>query len=347
MPACRSKSCGPAHYALCASLDDIVQNSPWGSHGAWAANSLVATFHQRVEGGEGFFDLLAQMRQYPGKFLQVLELMYLCMSLGYMGEFRVRPRGPAELDKLREEVYELILRQRQQPAEPELVAALARRLGPVSAGARRGAGLGRGQRGLGRDRRPVRLVLQRAERTIRRAVRGMLAAPLSHMPKIARVAPVQPPPPPPPAAEPTSLDKLRTFLKPEIDEGLVKVLGTPSTPIVRIRNGGLFASGSATVQQRFHPLLERIGAALKQEPGKVQVIGYTDNQPIRTVRFPSNFQLSTARAEAARVIIAQTIGDASRMTAEGRADADPIASNATREGREENRRIEVVLHRAG
>jgi type VI secretion system protein ImpK len=63
------------------------------------------------------------------------------------------------------------------------------------------------------------------------------------------------------------------------------------------------------------------------------------------VQFPSNFQLSAARAQAASSAIARTIGDAGRLRAEGRADADAIASNATAEGREQNRRIEVVLHR--
>jgi type VI secretion system protein ImpK len=77
----------------------------------------------------------------------------------------------------------------------------------------------------------------------------------------------------------------------------------------------------------------------------VQVIGYTDNQPIHTVQFPSNYQLSKSRAEAARDIIVRALGDPPRVTAEGRADADPIASNATAAGREQNRRIEVVLRR--
>ncbi|HEX4172448.1 MAG TPA: type IVB secretion system protein IcmH/DotU, partial [Acetobacteraceae bacterium] len=71
----------PAHYALCASLDDVVLNTPWGSSGAWAARSLVSTFHQEVRSGERFFDLLRQMCQTPGTFLPVIELMYLCMSL--------------------------------------------------------------------------------------------------------------------------------------------------------------------------------------------------------------------------------------------------------------------------
>jgi type VI secretion system protein ImpK len=65
----------PAHYALCASLDDVVLNTPWGSTGVWDARSLVSTFHQEVRSGERFFDLLTQMRQNPGRFLPVIELM--------------------------------------------------------------------------------------------------------------------------------------------------------------------------------------------------------------------------------------------------------------------------------
>jgi type VI secretion system protein ImpK len=118
-------------------------------------------------------------------------------------------------------------------------------------------------------------------------------------------------------------------------------------PVVRIRNRGLFASGSAAVTAKFDPLLQRIGQALGEERGAVQVIGYTDNQPIRSVQFPSNFQLSAARAKAAAAIIGKGIGSPSRISTEGRADADSIATNTTTEGREENRRIEVVLRREG
>jgi type VI secretion system protein ImpK len=169
-----------------------------------------------------------------------------------------------------------------------------------------------------------------------------LAAPLAHMPQITRAAPTRPPTAPPSAADP-----LYVFLKPEIDQGLVTVLGNHAMPIVRIRNAGMFASGSATVARSYDGLLERIGEALKAEKGPVTVNGYTDNQPIHTVRFPSNFQLSTARAEAARAVIVRALGQPDRVTAQGHADADPVASNASAEGRDQNRRIEVVLQRQG
>jgi type VI secretion system protein ImpK len=177
----------------------------------------------------------------------------------------------------------------------------------------------------------------------------MRDVPPTQMPTITRTPIVepQPAPTPLPPPEPTALDKLRAFLKPEIEQGLVEVIGTAAQPLVRITGRGMFASGSATVQPTFKPLLDRIGLALKEEAGPVKVIGYTDDQPIRTIAFPSNVQLSTARAQAASALLATSIGDASRLSAEGRADADPIAPNSTPEGRERNRRIEIVLTRQG
>jgi type VI secretion system protein ImpK len=125
------------------------------------------------------------------------------------------------------------------------------------------------------------------------------------------------------------------------------VLGDENTPIVRIKGKGMFALGNATLEPKYLGILGRIGEALKQEVGPVFVYGYTDNQPIHTVRFPSNYELSAARAGAAKDVIAKALGDPQRIRAEGRADADPVAPNATPEGRDENRRIEVVLRRQG
>jgi type VI secretion system protein ImpK len=170
----------------------------------------------------------------------------------------------------------------------------------------------------------------------------MLNLPPARMPQLARAAPVEPPAVhvPPPVADP-----LCTLLQPEVDQGLVTVICNPTTPIVRIHNRGMFAPGSAAIDPHFIPVIERVGQALSAERGQVQVIGYTDNQPIHNLRFPSNFQLSVARAEAAKQILGNRFADASRLSAEGRGEADPIATNSTPDGREQNRRIEIVLHR--
>lgn len=339
----------PAHYALCASLDDVVLNTPWGNSGTWSQRSLVSTFHQEVRSGERFFDLLKQMCGNPGRFLPVVKLMYLCMSLGFVGQYRLSRRGGGEISRIREETYAVIARQ-QKPAEADLAPHTkgvnapyrpARFVVPVWVVAAAGLGV------VGALFLWFFINLNAQSDTVYARLQN---APPDRMPTITRAPLVEPAPAaatPLPPPEPTALDKLRQFLKPEIDQGLVEVLGTPAQPLVRITGRGMFGSGSATLTPSFKPLVERIGLALKEENGPVKVIGYTDNEPIRTVAFPSNFQLSTARAQAAAAVIAGSIGDPKRITVEGRADADPIASNATAEGRERNRRIEVVLNRQG
>ncbi len=332
----------PAHYALCASLDDVVLATPWGSQGAWNTRSLISSFHQEVRSGERFFDLLGQVKQNPGLMLPVLELMYLCLSLGFMGRYRLSPRGPAEIDRLREELYGIIARQRTEAA-----GELSPRWRGVNAAYR-----------PARARLPLWVAVVAVlavlggmfvwfSRTLNAGsdalFTAMMAAPPATMPAITRAAPVVAPPPPPPALVPTALDSLRGFLAPEIARHQVEVLGTPSTPIIRINNNNLFASGSATLEAASRPLLARVGAALNTETGKVLVVGYTDDQPIHTVQFPSNYQLSKARADAALAVLARSVKTPARLQAEGRASADPVASNATAAGRAQNRRIEIVL----
>jgi len=334
----------PAHYALCASLDDVVLATPWGSQGAWAARSMVSTFHQEVRSGERFFDVLAQLRQNPGNFLPVLELMYFCLSLGYMGRYRLSPRGPAEIDKLREDTYAVIRRQR-----PAGEAALSPHWQGVDAPYRAkrfsvpvwlSGVVALGALGLIFGTCLFSLA-QKSDAQFQAAV----TAPPATMPNIVRAQSVVAPAEPAPSG-PTILDRLNGFLSPEIAAGKVSVLGTVSTPIVRINNQGLFGSGSAVVEDDDVPLLQKIGTALGRETGTVVVTGYSDNQPIHTLQFPSNFELSTARAQAAAAIMDQTIGDESRISAKGMGDAQPVASNDTAAGRAQNRRIEIVLNHA-
>jgi len=327
-----------SHYVLCATVDDVVQNTPWGSRGPWADASLVATFHQEVRSGNRFFELLTRLSQAPGKFLPVIELMYICMSLGMQGRYRLSPRGPAELDRVREETYLIILRQRGA-ADPELSVHWRGVLAPY------------------RDRKtqlPVWLAALAALGLLAlayvllslglnsdsdRTFAAGLALPPAAMPVIERQ---EPPKPLPPAPQPAGARQaLTALLQPEVGAGQVSIAGTDQSPVIRIQSAGMFASGSAVVEPRFLPILARVAAVLQTRPGPVRIVGYTDNQPIHTVAFPSNFQLSMARAQAAAQVLGRT-ADPARFTAEGRADADPVDTNTTPEGRQQNRRIEIM-----
>ena len=112
--------------------------------------------------------------------------------------------------------------------------------------------------------------------------------------------------------------------------------------VVTIRGDGFFEPGSAQIADRVQPLIKRIGEGLAATPGQVLITGHTDNVPIRTLRFPSNWHLSQERAEAVRQDLGQQVPLA-RLKAEGRAEAEPVADNATPAGRARNRRVVVTL----
>jgi type VI secretion system protein ImpK len=331
-----------AHYALCAALDDTALSTPWGQASGWAARSLSSTFHQDVRSGERFFDMLGGIQQDPGRYAGALEICYLCLALGLRGRYRLDPRGGAELDRIKEGLYQLLTR---------INGAWERELSPQ-------------WRGVDAPHRgPSRAVPPWVAAAVAAAVLALAYAFASNsvntkgddlQQRLAQLPPAQPPliqrdaAPVLPAAAPdanAAVDKLRKFLQPEISERLVSVEGDAQRLLIRVMGERMFESGSAEMQPRHVDVLKRIGEALRGESGRVSVLGHSDNQPIRTLRFPSNFQLSAARAESAMNILVAVAGQAERFTSAGRADTEPLASNTTKEGREQNRRIEVVLTR--
>lgn len=328
-----------SRYALCATIDDLVLNTPWGSRGIWAQKSMVGTFYSETWGGDRFFDLLEQLKKDAAVNLDMLELLYLCITLGFEGKYRVMARGASDLAVLREDLYRTI-RNRRGDFERALSV--------------RWQGVAAAYRGL-RSIVPAWVVVVAALGILTLVYTGLTFvlsarsdaayAALNALPPVAPVALARvaaPPPPPPPAAVDQAA-RIRKFLAPEIREGLVSVLEDAQTITVRIRGTGLFPSGSATVNAKFLPLMARIGEAVNTEPGSLLVTGHSDNVPIRSIRFPSNYELSKARAQSVLELLAKKVKDPSRLKAEGRADSQPIASNDTAEGRALNRRIEIQI----
>ena len=343
-----NKSLRAARYALCATVDDIVLSTPEGRASTWTQQSMTSIFHNEVTGGERFFDILEQMEQDLGHQLPVVELMYLCMSLGFIGRYRVRPRGVAELTDLRDGVYNTI-RQRRGEFERDLsphwrgidagAKALARRI-PLWA--------------IGLGTLAIASVMYLAFNFLLAGNSEVAFSDLYALPPRGAVAvPRQPAQAAAIAAAPVKASlpgefamKLRQFLDPEIKAGLVTVLDDAQTTTVRLTGTGMFQSGQAILNKSYEPLFKRIAEALNDEPGAVKVNGYTDDQPIRTARFPSNFELSQARADAVSTQLKLRMADPTRVRAQGKGQADPIDSNATAPGREKNRRTEVVLIRS-
>src|SRR3954447_14423321 len=106
------------NYVLCALLDDVVLNTPWGAHGIWKSRGLAATLHRDVAAGERFFELLRQYEREAERSRPILELMACCLALGFEGKFRLRAQPGESLAGLREELDAILARLRgPQPAE--------------------------------------------------------------------------------------------------------------------------------------------------------------------------------------------------------------------------------------
>jgi len=144
----------------------------------------------------------------------------------------------------------------------------------------------------------------------------------------------------------TELDAemLRRLLKQEIKEGQIDVETTARTILIRIREKGSFASGSALLNTSFVGVIDKIASALTQIEGKIAVEGHTDNVPINTFAYPSNWDLSAARSVAVvRRMLDIAPLEPTRVTASGFADTRPQAINSTFDGRARNRRVEIVV----
>lgn len=323
-----------ARYALCTLLDETVTGTPWGGSGAWARNSLLVMFHNEAWGGEKFFQLLTRLAENPGANRDLLALMYICLALGFKGRYQLQPNGVAELDTLRERLAGLLRRQQgdyERALSPQWQGASAPHAGLFHELPLWGALGGLGLLLVGAFWGFSYLLNERSDPVYAQVQALRVGAPL--LPAAA------PPVLPPPAQQP----RLAPLLRPDIDAGTVAVRDEAGRSVVAIRGDGLFAPGSAAVADAYLPTLDRIAAALDTLPGTVRVLGHTDNVPIRTPRFPSNWHLSQARAEAVAALLAQRSRNPQRFQAEGRADADPLGPNTSARERARNRRIELVL----
>ncbi len=330
-----------ARYALCATIDDVVLNTPWGSQSSWGLQSMVGTFHRETVGGDRFYDLLARLEKEPANNIDMLEFLYMCMSLGFEGRLRVEQGGGEKHQQIRAGLARLIRAQRG-PLEWDLSPrweGLKKPFRALSAWRVVWIALGVTVTVLALQFTGLSYLLSTRSERLLGQLSVVDAGPVA---ELFRRAPPPPPPPPPPTAE-AQLEKVTGFLQPEIDDGIVEVFRKGNTLTIRIKGSGMFGSGSDVLRPDFVDPVARVARALNNEPGPVIVVGHSDNVPIHSARFPSNMYLSLARAKSVMAGMAGALDDPSRLSAEGRADKEPIADNATRKGRAANRRIEVLL----
>jgi len=318
-----------ARYILCTLLDESAASTPWGGSGAWSAQSLLVQFHNESWGGEKVFQLMAKLAENVPANRNLLELLYVVLAFGFEGRYRVIDNGRAQLDGVRTRLAQLL----RQGVTPDPA------LSPRWQGVQQAAGKLRSALPVWVIAAGASVLLLLVFMGFRLAINSASDQAFSNLRALDVKATtlVQAPPPPAPPAP-----RLAGLLQADINAGLVQVKDMPDRSVVIIKGDGLFEPGRAEVVGALQPLLGRIGDALKAQKGPVLITGHTDNQPIRSLRFPSNWHLSQARADAFKAILAERV-EPSRLKAEGRADGEPADDNATPAGRARNRRVEVTL----
>ena len=114
--------------------------------------------------------------------------------------------------------------------------------------------------------------------------------------------------------------------------------------VISLREAGFFDNGSAVPKPGTLPILRQVAASLGRTPLDLRIEGHTDNVPIHTAEFSSNWELSTARATGiARLFLDEKLIPPERLSAAGYAEFHPVASNDSPEGRGENRRVDLVV----
>ncbi len=139
-------------------------------------------------------------------------------------------------------------------------------------------------------------------------------------------------------------EEIAEKLQAEISKDMVQIETKGRKIILRIQEKGAFASGSARLEDDFIPVLFKLISILAKIEGQINIEGHTDNVPIKTAMFPSNWDLSVARAlEVAHGLFDGGEVDQSRFVITGYADTRPLAANDTAENRRQNRRVEIIL----
>ena len=315
-----------ARYLLCTLIDEVIEKTPWGAGGA--GRSLLQEFHEERSGGEKAFQLLERLGQDAPANADLLELFYICLRLGFEGRYRDVVNGRAQLDAIAARVLEVI-----RPA-------------PQPAGVRRLAVHGQGVATRGHRDVPVLplwvlaaltaglvvaiflVVIGRLDDLAQPIFRQLHALPMALQVERNQAA-----------AKP----RLAPLLQADIGRGAIQVRDEAQRSVLTLASDSLFVPGSAQLQSQQLDLLAHVAQALKGTAGQIAIIGHTDNVPVSSLQFPSNWHLSHERARAVLAALAQQGAPAQRLRAEGRADVEPLVPNQSAAERARNRRIEIEL----
>lgn len=341
-----------AAWFVAALIDDIALNTPWGGAGDWPRQPLVTTIAGEVDAGTRFFERIEELLRHPARDPELLELGYLCLGLGFRGKYRVQAgAGEAALMALRGQIARQS-RDRESgdatlsPRWQGVVAPDEKRrfVVPLWAVAVAAAAV------ITAIYMALSLQLgSRAERLFDLAER----VPPAERAQIFRPVRTTAAPPPEIEIAPVVIELLPEFAAKAPPDRLKALKGREDAALailaVQATDPEVFRSARAELDPAYLPLVASIAAVIVENLdviGGVTVIGHTDSVPVqRSNPFQSNQGLSEARAATIAGLLVAGGVPREMVRAEGHADTEPLADNATREGKAQNRRVEIRIEK--
>ncbi len=321
-----------ASYCLCCFIDEVVLNTSWGGNSSWASESLLSSYHNETSGGQYFYTLLDQALNANIDQHQLIELMYLCLTLGFIGKMRIEPKGAQKLEALRDRAYQIVLSYQREttkelsPGWQEKVVKDTEFSHPFPLWV------------IGALFSVVLLFIYMA---FSYQINNHSSSAYKNLTALVPWQDTSNQ-----IIENISRDDallLQQLLQTEIDRNLLEVEQLSDRIRIRIIAKVLFSSGSTTPRADFEAILAKIARTLESTQGKILITGHTDNEPIFTTKYPSNWHLSLARATSIGNFLANNASLRGRLWPEGRGESEPRYTNDSEENRSLNRRIEIDL----
>ncbi len=360
-----------ATYALCALLDESAGATPWGS--TWIENGLLKEVCGESGGGEGFFTRLERISTAPDPTdsdnADLLEFYDVCLALGFEGRYRKAEGGRQALLDVRSNLYALIARRRPRPsalsahwrsATAEAAAApalqMAAEISARISAQQAAAAAGTSDPDITLPPVKPSFLSRIPRRAVWSALAGIVGVMLvfylaalrlldsetkaSLAPSVVKAKPgsrTTPGTAPAPVPLPASASLARA-----LKDAPVAVTEQGGLITLVLRHDRQFAAGGVQPAADLRPVLQKIAAALEGIPGAIIVSGHADASPAGA-RHASNAELSAARARAVAQLMAPKLSAPSRLTFDGKGDAEPIASGSMPEDRARNRRVTISV----
>lgn len=319
-----------SRYIICCLIDELILSTPWGQESSWNQQTLLSKYHNETWGGEKFFLIIDKLLENPKKNIELLELCYICLSLGFSGKYKLSEQGTNQLLSISHSIYTHIEQLRPIPRDlspkwqgegplnqsfvkrfPMWITPLiilfvlaATYIGLLSNLQTKADPVYQSLENIGWDD----FVLQLNKK--------------SNLVNIEQIA-----------------NDLRQKLSWEIQQKQLEIEVNDSMITIRFISEGLFKSGSSQIDPASLPDVNKFIIAIKEYAERIIIIGHTDS----TGKADSNWVISRKRAEAISSWLELSNYSLSGVITRGVADTQPLYPNDTARNRSLNRRVELLL----